>query len=428
MYKPKPYPQLSPMMMEAPFAMYYPPPPKGNKHRSKKMAGQRGYRDVHRGRQAHQSMALSRNRRNKQQKGPRGGQSMPVFMPVTMMPMMVPVDNKYKYIYGEEDDSDQEMDPVWYLNRHPMFGQDLVDSLIKELLEEEIFPDTIMDALKDYDLWPYDHPAYLATVYSGHDLIEAGMREQLTEVVKEVFSEMASDYFDEKMLQRDPLEDFLNTLLDDAVDLGVKDVVRESVLELADRYMQDEIATSIYNGVFQEELKKLVPGVLDDVLFDLICEDFIAKEVIAPEVEEEAQAVATEILQHYDNKLTKRELKEVTRKANGQLIDSLLMDYMMSVLSRQGKLFTQDDHANRHLDDMILDIAMEQYFNVKKTRDKTVENKPLKKLHEKAFIEVALDASLQQLTAALDEDLADVDEFERGVNAEAGYPITLSYS
>ena len=29
LYKPKPYPQPSPMMMGAPFAMYYPPPPKG---------------------------------------------------------------------------------------------------------------------------------------------------------------------------------------------------------------------------------------------------------------------------------------------------------------------------------------------------------------------------------------------------------------
>ena len=38
--------------------------------------------------------------------------------------------------------------------------------------------------------------------------------------------------------------------------------------------------------------------------------------------------------------------------------------------------------------DMILNVAMEQYYGVQKCRDKTLDNKPLKKLHEKAFTEV----------------------------------------
>lgn len=46
----------------------------------------------------------------------------------------------------------------------------------------------------------------------------------------------------------------------------------------------------------------------------MVVEDFIAKEVIAPEVEEETRSVATEMLQHYDNKVTRRELKEVRER------------------------------------------------------------------------------------------------------------------
>ena len=38
--------------------------------------------------------------------------------------------------------------------------------------------------------------------------------------------------------------------------------------------------------------------------------------------------------------------------------------------------------------DLILNVAMEQYYGVQKCRDKTLHNKPLKKLHEKAFTEV----------------------------------------
>ena len=41
---------------------------------------------------------------------------------------------------------------------------------------------------------------------------------------------------------------------------------------------------------------------------------------------------------------------QVSKKAGGLLADSLLMGYMLSVISRQGKIWTQDDHANRYLD------------------------------------------------------------------------------
>nr|KAG5705384.1 hypothetical protein BaRGS_011156 [Batillaria attramentaria] len=221
-----------------------------------------------------------------------------------------------------------------------------------------------------------------------------GIEEMVEDIVKEAAAELASDYFDEKMLQRDPLEDFLSSLLSDAVDLGVRDVVRESVVEMADQYMMDEQAGVIFQDVLHDHLREIMPEVIEDVKFELIAEDFIEKEVIAPEVEEEATAVATEILQHYDNKVTKRELREVTKKANGQLVDSLFMGYLLSVIARQGKLWTQDDHANRLLDDMILNIAMEQYYGVQKMKDKTIQNKPLKKLHEKAFTEVTLPRSI----------------------------------
>ena len=39
------------------------------------------------------------------------------------------------------------------MNRHPLFGEDLVSDLIREILDEEILPDTLMEALNEYDLW-----------------------------------------------------------------------------------------------------------------------------------------------------------------------------------------------------------------------------------------------------------------------------------
>ena len=67
---------------------------------------------------------------------------------------------------------------------------------------------------------------------------------------------------DEKMLQRDPLEDFLSSLLADAVDLGVRDVVRETVIDMADQYMKDETANTVYNELLSDELRRVLPGVV----------------------------------------------------------------------------------------------------------------------------------------------------------------------
>lgn len=44
-------------------------------------------------------------------------------------------------------------DVLRHMNRHPLFAEDLVSDLIQEILDEEILPDTLMEALNEYDLW-----------------------------------------------------------------------------------------------------------------------------------------------------------------------------------------------------------------------------------------------------------------------------------
>ena len=47
-------------------------------------------------------------------------------------------------------------------------------------------------------------------------------------------------------------------------------------------------------------------------MFDIIAEDFIEKEVIIPDLDEVVPEIATEVLSHYDTKVMRRELKEVS--------------------------------------------------------------------------------------------------------------------
>jgi hypothetical protein len=63
-------------------------------------------------------------------------------------------------------------------------------------------------------------------------------------------------------VSKDPLEDFLTSVVNDAVDYHVRGIVRESVLDLATSYIVDQTASNIYNDVFQEELRKMIPGIV----------------------------------------------------------------------------------------------------------------------------------------------------------------------
>lgn len=67
---------------------------------------------------------------------------------------------------------------------------------------------------------------------------------------------------EEKRLQHDPLDEFLTSLLSDAVDLSVRELVREAVVEMAESHMLDTQATQIYLGVFQDHLKEIMPDVV----------------------------------------------------------------------------------------------------------------------------------------------------------------------
>ncbi|XP_025102375.1 uncharacterized protein LOC112568978 isoform X4 [Pomacea canaliculata] len=372
-YKPRPYPQQSPFMFGAPLPVYYPPPPRGEGRRKKRQdrrtPASKTYKDIYQNRKSRASRNYGKSKKQKR---------------------------------------DTERYPL------PLYGSFMVPVPVA------------FQPVDGSKFKPYDYPAYLPTLYACEDVMTDGIKELLHDIVKESASELAEDYLEEKRLQHDPLDEFLTSLLSDAVDLSVRELVREAVVEMAESHMLDTQATQIYLGVFQDHLKEIMPDVLNEVQFELIAEEFIQEEVIAPEVEEESTSIAKETLKHYDNKVARREFSEVFRKAGQQLADSMLVGYLMSVIARQGKLHTQNDHNNKYLDNLIMNIAMEQYFNVQKMRDKTTQNRPLRKLHEKAFIDVSLDACLKQLTASLDEDLADVDEYERGINDGTVQAITLS--
>ncbi|GFN85328.1 hypothetical protein PoB_001183400 [Plakobranchus ocellatus] len=439
-YKPQPYPSpvqtyshVPQVVYGAPFPVYYPPPPRGSKGAKKlqarKQEKSRGYRDIHTARKAarlgQSGIPISKRRKGGQSQNRR---SMPMF--ATPFPMM-PLPMMYQPMLEEEDEEDEEEDEMAKLaflhwRKHPLFAEDFTDWFINDCLDTELVPDFLIGILREMKHMPYDHPLYLPSLYSCEDLLSDHIAELTTDIVREAVAEAANDYMDEKMLQHDPLEDFLNDLIEDAVRLGVRETVRSAVVHMAEDYVEEEYAMSIIHDLLDDHLDEIGEELLEDTLFDIMADDFIEREVITSEVKEESEAIAREVIQHYDSKVMKREFREVSQKATHKLADTILMSYMMSVVAQQGKIWTEDDHYNRQLDDMIFNTSMMQMFNVRRQKEKTLGCKPLQKLHERAVSDVALDVFLQHLTRSLDEDLADVDEWERGVTDGKAHPFPLA--
>ncbi|KAK3107319.1 hypothetical protein FSP39_011754 [Pinctada imbricata] len=278
------------------------------------------------------------------------------------------------------------------------------------------------DVLKKYK--SPSHPYYNPSSHVRDDLLDDVIGGLGRDVIKSATGDMVNDYFGYSDSGRDPLESFLDRLVDDAVKASCRDVVIDTVKEMASDHMRGASALHVFDDIVDDYLDEIHTDLINDVVQDLVIEDFIEELIIEPEIDDEAPEIAREVLDKYDNKIEKREMREVSKQAGEKLMEDITLSYLLSLISRQGKVWNESDHANKFLDDVILSLVMSQYANVTTNRDKTLANKPLKKLHEKVISDVGLDLLLQQMSSSLDEDMADVDEYERGVENINSAPPT----
>ncbi|CAL1540644.1 unnamed protein product [Lymnaea stagnalis] len=428
--KPQPYPvsmqaYVQPQVVYGvPFPVYYPPPParKGKNQREKY---DRNTRKVHKNKSGIPVM--------KKRKSTNVHPSMPMF--TTFYPDMS--DGGFGSTTDKEEGTEEEdlmvklctKSALSHWKKHPLFASDFCTWFIDDCLNTELLPDLLIDTMNEIKYMPHDHPLYLPSLYTCEDILSDHVSEMVLDIVRETAGEIANDYLDEKRLKRDPLEDFLTGIIEDVVQAATREVVRSTVINLAEDYVENEYATGVIQSLLKDYVREIGPDLLEEITFDLIAEDFIGNEVIAPEVQEEAVVIAMETIQYYDDKVLKRQLKEVkfvSQQAHDVLADSIIMEYLLSMMSQHGKLWAETDHQNKYLDDLILNTSLTQIFNIQKQRQKTVQCKPLQKLHEKVVSDVALDVFLQYLTRTLDEDLADVDEYERDVTDDTSFPFPLA--
>ncbi|XP_048776948.2 uncharacterized protein LOC125681077 isoform X2 [Ostrea edulis] len=414
-----------PVVYGNPFPVYYPPPPVYRERGKKRGKGKQPVDRL----EVHQSYPAGRKSR-------KNGIQFTVPREVTREPRVFDTSGndilkKYRYIYPRDSPlsrindggyvekryrDDQESLMNFYFKEHPVFAENFTDWLTLDLLDE-IIPDILIETLTATDK-SFNHSIQHMSVRVRDDIVDEVVKSMTREAVRGGLGEMVNEYMghNNEVHSGDPLVMFLDKVVEDAIQDCTDEVVRDTVREMASDHMRVSSAAAVVDELVLDHLQDIQRGLVDDIVQELVLEEFIESYVIEHEVEEEIAEIAKEVLEHYDTKIEKRELREVSKKAGDKLMESLCLEYLLSLISRQGKVWNESDHANRYLDDMIMNLLLGQYSSVIANRDKTLENQPLKKLHEKVVSDVALDLLLQQLSSSLDEDLADVDEYERGVD------------
>ncbi|ESO90655.1 hypothetical protein LOTGIDRAFT_163876 [Lottia gigantea] len=387
------YPQPA-IVYGAPFPVYYPPPPKGAKgsRRYKGKKKERGYRDIYHDRKN----VKRRSRRSPLVKRRSVRQPLVEDTPSDSSPTCV------------TDVSDDERPQYQYI----FAGHNTYDPYGEQISMHFALP--AMTPLTS-DRTPSLQEYYRPTLQVCEDFLGREVDKMIREIVRESINTLADDIIMEKVECRDPVEDWMNRLIDQTVHQCCYDIVKESAIELADEHLNNTYMNNIIDDVIDDIIFEVGPAVVDDAVFETLLDKFLEDEVILPEILEESKEVSKEVIQGYDDKITQRELKAVTLKAEDKLADSLCLQYLLSTIARQGQLWSESDYSSRYLDNLIVNTLIEQFMNVIHDREKTLNNKPLKKLHQKVVTDVALDVLLQKLSASLDEDVADVDEYERGV-------------
>lgn len=129
-----------------------------------------------------------------------------------------------------------------------------------------------------------------------------------------------------------------------------------------------------------DEVKKLERQLaLDKILND---------DIIQPTVLLMCKQIAQEVLTTYKNKVDTVQKIEIKKSADNYLIEGFMLDHFLKSMSTHGRYMSNDDDINKLVDTMMMDILLLTQSEVRKTKQKTFQNYPIKKFHINSFINV----------------------------------------
>nr|XP_015193112.1 PREDICTED: uncharacterized protein LOC107075662 isoform X3 [Lepisosteus oculatus] len=279
------------------------------------------------------------------------------------------------------------------------FAQQFVNSLIRELLCDELIPDLLIEVFSRESVQGFSvkHAAKDTAKRSRH----IGSRGSATAV--------------ESLM---PLSGWvLDELLQEVLHDVSAEVIRTSVKDLVDTHLAQAAVHHCASDVLSETLALLLLEVARAAQEEAQLEAELLPEVVA----QEAREVALSVLAERDSETAACQLAQVSHYATKRLLDVFLMGHLVELAASQGQCFLEKELSGRLLDSWMIEMFIHQFFRVQRLREQTLQSAPVRSLHRQIVTDVILDVILSELTESMDEDMGDLLEYEQLM--EEGTPL-----
>ncbi|KAM3922071.1 uncharacterized protein RB166_011381 isoform 1-T3 [Leptodactylus fuscus] len=276
-----------------------------------------------------------------------------------------------------------------YFTENKHFAGDFVDSMLSEVLVNEIVPDVLIEALTDDTQLP--KKKYYSKKSSRHwksDNYRGSAGSHSMSLLDELLIEILRD-LSAHVLRR-----------------MVRDFVDDHLVRAALHDCIDEILTSI----IQSELSSMVEELNTEVEHDTLLDNLI-RSVIDKEVKNTVISVLTEC----DDQLSELHKDQITVTANKHIIDMLLLEHLLGMIGTHEPLMFGKDPMQCLLDSIMLDVLLREQVTIQQVQQDTFENYPAMLFHQNTVSKVALEVILTELNMMLVEDMEDIFEYERDV-------------
>ncbi|XP_072281943.1 uncharacterized protein [Pyxicephalus adspersus] len=277
-----------------------------------------------------------------------------------------------------------------YLIENQHFAWDIVESLVFEILRDEILPDVVIEALMN-------NPSKIESMPTKKHYDTQPSKSRISEKLFTSFSQMFLD---------ESLNEIMKELSNHVLKTELEDFVGDHLVKTTIHDFLDELLTSIT----QTELSSLVEELNEEIECDIWLSNLI-QSVVDMEVKDIVNTVLTES----DNQFSVLLKNQIMATANKHVVDMFILDDLLRIIGTNGPLMFEKDSSGFLLDSIILEVLLKEFVTIQQSQQTTFENYPAKSFHQNMINQVTLDVILTELNMLLVEDMEDIFEYEQDI-------------
>lgn len=208
-----------------------------------------------------------------------------------------------------------------------------------------------------------------------------------------------------------------------AVDEYIKNIKKQVNIIIPKRDYEDEplinsYAIDLAETIYKQEVEKIIKELVEQSINEEYNQVYLYQRPIFNQIFEETtnsmiRKIVTDCLDEHRKQVEKVQTNEIKKVAKEKLVTNLMLDHMLTKVAQHGRVMAENEDINKLLDGIILDILLHTNNDVRKVRDKTLLNYPIKKFHLNSFMNVSLDILVAELSANLEEDMRELETYEQ---------------